>query len=139
MTFLSRAIRLSGPVVMVGADDRYADGIIASLRRARVACVSIDSCAALSMFELTGLGAIAVDLARAMDWHACRELSDRAAAQDVPVLAVSNWVAPDGRYRRRAFELGCVAFVYKTASAEPLIEALCRISSGERYVQVTRH
>jgi len=127
---------LTGPLLAISSDMRFADALLVTLRRHRIPCLSMDGCQSAAALPVEGFGAIVIDLDRAADWHVCGELAARAARKGVPVLATSDWLAPDGRYRRRAFALGCAAFIAKRGSPDRVIDALRRITDGERNVEV---
>jgi CheY-like chemotaxis protein len=78
--------------------------------------------------------AILLDIARPRDWNACAGLASHSV--DTPVVAVTGWVTSDGRYRKHAFDAGCAAYVLKPCVPDRLAEAVERVRSGERSIEL---
>jgi CheY-like chemotaxis protein len=78
--------------------------------------------------------AILLDVARPPDWRACAGLASHSA--ETPVVAVTGWVADDRRYRKRAFDAGCAAYVLKPCVPDRLAEAVERVRRGERLIEL---
>jgi DNA-binding NtrC family response regulator len=53
-------------------------------------------------------------------------------AQPAPVILLTGWVHPDGRTARKAFELGCAAFVIEPCVPDDLASIIERVITGER-------
>ena len=68
------------------------------------------------------------------DWTDCAELA--GLAEGTPVIVVTGWAASDGRFRRRAFDAGCAAYVLKPCTPETLVEAVERVRGGERRIEL---
>ena len=78
--------------------------------------------------------AIVMHLELSSDWTYCGELAQRGPM--APMIALSSWRAPDGRYRRLAFRIGCAAFVQTPCIVARLIETIDRLASGETKIDV---
>lgn len=81
-----------------------------------------------------GADVVLVDLTRPAQWS---EWSLCGWADDgPPVVVLTGWVAGDGRFRRRAFGLGCAAFVAKPCHPRVLVTVLRRVLDGERHIAI---
>jgi DNA-binding response OmpR family regulator len=73
---------------------------------------------------------IVVDIMMPSDWDECEVLAREERAPGI--VAITGWIAADGRFRRRAFEAGCAAFLAKPCEPKVLVEAVRRVQRGER-------
>ena len=80
------------------------------------------------------LDAVIVDVEAAVDWRHLRDVAE-TRPPTAPLIVMTSWSAPDGRYRQMAFRMGCDAFVTKPCSAETLIAAVARLAAGERAIE----
>jgi CheY-like chemotaxis protein len=76
--------------------------------------------------------AIVMDVSRPSEWEACEALG--RLENTPPLLVITGWNAPDGRFRRRAFEAGCAAFVLKPCDPGLLADIVARVGRGERNI-----
>ena len=66
-------------------------------------------------------------------WAACRAFVERCAPK--PVVLLTSWIHTDARNVRKAFELGCAAFVVVPCPANDLADIIGKVISGERNVE----
>lgn len=90
---------------------------------------------ARARLEAQGADVILVDLTLATHWNDWLRLVPDTPHP--PVVVLTGWVAPDGRYRHRAFDLGCAAFVAKPCHPRVLAAVLGRVLRGERDIAIT--
>jgi CheY-like chemotaxis protein len=123
--------RMVGHVLVVSGDAEVATMYghwLEGTMGVRTSCVT--TCAdAEQALERQGADVVLVDVTRWQQWDECRRLTARHVA---PVVALTGWVAADGRFRRRAFESGCAAFVAKPCHPRAIVSILHRVSAGER-------
>jgi DNA-binding response OmpR family regulator len=125
------------PLLIVSRDTRLQDGLVFELRRARVPAVSADDAQrAVSLLQCQPFRAVIIDVDRASDWPVCQAIAAAAAVAVTPAIAMCAWTARDGRYRMRAFDSGCAAFVAKPCSPDTLLRTVERLDSGERRIEV---
>jgi DNA-binding response OmpR family regulator len=125
------------PLLIVSRDPRLQDGLVFELRRARVPAVSADDThGAIALLQGQRFRAVIIDVDRAGDWPVCQAIAAAAALANSPTIAMCAWTAPDGRYRMRAFDSGCAAFVSKPCSVDTLLRTVERLDSGERRIEV---
>jgi len=79
-------------------------------------------------------GVIVFDVMAAADWASCQRLT--GADGGPPVIVVSGFIAEDRRFRHQAFDAGCAAFLLKPCEPQTLVEAVRRVRSGERNVEL---
>jgi CheY-like chemotaxis protein len=84
----------------------------------------------------TQLEAIVVQLEFAYDWQHFRVLGQEKHHLTAPLVVMTSWRAPDGRFRRRAFAMGGDAFVEEPCSVDTLLTVLDRLGAGEREIHV---
>src|SRR5688572_30220960 len=53
--------------------------------------------------------AIVVDVELTVDWQHFRTLGQQAEQLTAPLIVLTSWSAPGGRYRQMAFGMGCDA------------------------------
>ncbi len=75
------------------------------------------------------------DVSRFSQWDECACLG--RAPDAPPVVVLTGWVTEDGRFRRRAFESGCSAFVAKPCHPRVMACVLRRVLDGERRIALT--
>jgi DNA-binding response OmpR family regulator len=80
-----------------------------------------------------GADVVLVDLLRSAQWD---EWLPNRGGDSPPVVVLTGWVADDGRFRRRAFGLGCAAFVAKPCHPRVLVTVLRRVLDGERHIAI---
>jgi len=90
---------------------------------------------ARSILKGPGADIVLMDVTKFEQWNDCRCLAGLEAAP--PVVVLTGWVAGDGRFRRRAFEAGCAAFVAKPCHPRVLVTVLRRVLDGERHIAMT--
>ncbi len=91
---------------------------------------------AREMLERRGADVILVDLTSpAQEWEQWLRLGSQVEPTP-PTVVLTQWVAHDGRFRRRAFALGCAAFVAKPCHPRVLVTVLRRVLDGERYIAI---
>ncbi len=124
-------------VVIVSSSHGTQQSYTRQLRDAQVAALGVGSWRdVLDLARGMSLGAVLVDVATASDWQSCRMLRERQEMTGVPVVALSDWAAPDRRYRTLAWSVGCSAYVAKPCSSDTILQALGRVRNGERGVEV---
>ena len=90
---------------------------------------------ARSVLHDRGADIVLMDVTKFQQWTDCGSLGQWEAAP--PVVVLTGWVAGDGRFRRRAFEAGCAAFVAKPCHPRVLVTVLRRVLDGERHIAMT--
>ncbi|BCS34969.1 hypothetical protein TBR22_A41950 [Luteitalea sp. TBR-22] len=90
---------------------------------------------ARARLEAQGADVILVDLTPATHWDDWLRLVPDGPHP--PVVVLTGWVAHDGRFRHRAFGLGCAAFVAKPCHPRVLAAVLGRVLRGERDISIT--
>ena len=123
-------------MLLISDAEQFADRIVSVLRVNRIGVVTVDTCRqALALVpEHLRPRAVVVDIERAAHWSSCEDVVAAADRVPCPVVAVTSWTAFDGRFRRRAFGVGCAGFVRKAIAREVLASALQRVTSGERRI-----
>ena len=74
------------------------------------------------------------DVTLPSEWQMCQVAAHREYTP--PVVVITGWFAADGRFRRRAFEAGCAAFIRKPCAPHTLVEAVQRVRHGGRDLEV---
>ena len=74
------------------------------------------------------------DVTLPSEWDTCQAAAQRGHTP--PLVVITGWFAADGRFRRRAFEAGCAAFIRKPCALHALVEAVQRVRHGARDVEV---
>jgi DNA-binding response OmpR family regulator len=90
---------------------------------------------ARSVLKHRGADIVLMDVTKFEQWNDCGCLGRLEAAP--PVVVLTGWVAGDGRFRRRAFDAGCAAFVAKPCHPRVLVTVLRRVLDGERHIALT--
>ena len=85
-----------------------------------------------ALLDLARPDVVLVDLAHVGQWQACASLGQRADAP--PLVVLTGWIAADGRFRKRAFDAGCAAFIGKPCHPRVLVTVLRRVLDGERHI-----
>ena len=80
------------------------------------------------------LDAIVLHVELSADWIYCQQLAQQP--RHGPLIVLSAWRAPDGRYRQLAFRMGCDAFVQAPCAADQLVTTIDRLALGERRIDV---
>lgn len=123
--------------MVVATDPHVGDPLVTALRNRRVPVVSAETAAsAVSLMSSTKIAAVILCLERATDWTDCEALIGAAGQQQVPVVALTRWTSLDGRFRRRAFDIGCAAFVGAPVDRDVVVAVVDRVTRGERHVDV---
>jgi CheY-like chemotaxis protein len=128
---------LNAPHILIVADEDAGELYalqLASSVRART--TRVGTCAEASR-EIVGdrrYEAVLLDIVMAADWDVCLDLPSNRTG--TPVIVLTGWIAHDGRFRDRAFDAGCAAFVAKPCTEETLGEAVRRVRRGERRVEL---
>lgn len=125
------------PLLIVSRDMCIQDALVAGCRDARVPVVSAEGAdGALALLRAQPFRCVVMDVERATDWPASQLIAAAALVAGAPVILLTAWTAPDGRYRARAFDSGCAAFVRKPCSTATLLRTLDRLEHGERHIEV---
>jgi CheY-like chemotaxis protein len=77
---------------------------------------------------------VLIDVTTFEHWKDCASFGLLEGAP--PVVVLTGWVAADGRFRRRAFDAGCAAFVAKPCHPRVLVTVLRRVLDGERFISM---
>lgn len=121
-------------ILFVGSDDVARERWREALqRRGRHVEAVAPGCGSTASPE--DLDAVIVDVQAAVDWGHLRDFA-KTRPPTAPLIVMTSWSAPDGRYRQMAFRAGCDAFVMKPCSAETLISVIERLAAGERAIEV---
>jgi CheY-like chemotaxis protein len=80
--------------------------------------------------------AVVVDVLDDDDWDVCRALRADMRTGGIPIVVLTGWISVEGRYRERAAECGCAAFVAKPTLPETMEQTLKRVIRGERGIEV---
>lgn len=83
------------------------------------------------------LDAIVIDIDLAADRQHFLVLGQEKQQLMAPLIVLTSWSEPDGRYRQSAFGFGCDAFVVKPCSPDALLQAIDRLASGERQFEIS--
>lgn len=124
-------------VLVVARDADVGDlygSMLSGVERARVIWVADVEAARRLVPGDPPVGVVVFDVMAASDWEHCQRLSDTDGAP--PVIVVSGFIAEDRRFRRQAFNAGCAAFLLKPCAPETLVEAVRRVRTGERNVEL---
>jgi DNA-binding NtrC family response regulator len=70
-------------------------------------------------------------------WTHCAFLLN--LARPAPVILLTGWIYPGGRTARKAFDLGCAAFVIEPCVPDDLAAIIERVVAGERGIEWPRH
>ena len=123
-------------VLLVSADsdarDLYAEWFERTASLATICSSSIAD--ARAILDRGGADIVLVDLTQGTQWDAW--LPHDLAEGAPPVVVLTGWVAEDGRFRKRAFGLGCAAFVAKPCHPRVLVAVLRRVLDGERHIAI---
>ena len=108
--------------------------ILASQGGAR--SVWVPDAAAARRFVTNGMQfhAILFDVTLPSEWDGCEKLARSAGAP--PVVVITGWFSHDGRFRRKAFDCGCAAFIRKPCQPQTLIEALRQVRQGTSGLEI---
>jgi DNA-binding response OmpR family regulator len=125
-----------GRVLLVSADgdtrDLYADWFARTANLAMTCASSL--AAARPILDQRGADVVLLDLVRPGQWDELRAAD--AATEGPPIVVLTGWVVEDGRFRTRAFSLGCAAFIAKPCHPRILVAVLRRVIDGERHVTI---
>jgi two-component system cell cycle response regulator DivK len=127
----------SGFVLIVSADADVCDLYVQVFRFNRIAAIGVnhvDDAAALG--RNAPIAAILFDVLTAHDWTACQAIAATDGLAAVPVVVLTAWVAADGRFRRRAEEIGCAAFISKPCAPDLIVSTVERVRRGERGIEI---
>jgi two-component system cell cycle response regulator DivK len=97
------------------------------------------TCGVAEIIALAGTvrpDAVVVDVLDDDDWDICRALRADTRTVGIPIVALTGWVSVDGRYRERAAQCGCAAFVAKPAVPDTMRSTVERVIRGERGIEV---
>ena len=116
--------------LIVGRNVDLQDMYVELLRTQRLPVVGVNTCEeAVRLMGLVEFGAALFDVDSRDDWASLAQLRKKLSAQ-VPIVALSGWLAADRTYRSLARDLGCAGFVAKPAAADLVIRALQRAAVG---------
>jgi DNA-binding NtrC family response regulator len=128
------------PVLFVTRDDNVGELYVAALTAHGKNTRRIRDCSsAAALLAEIDAAAVFIDVLDEPDWSDCAGLARVAAEHATPVIVVTGWVAPDARFRKRAFAAGCAAFIAKPCTAATLLTTLERVATGERGIEVVAH
>ena len=123
-------------VLLVTADpdarDLYTDWFARTANLVTTCSSSFDE--AQPILSSRGADVVLVDVTRAAQWDEWLPCGQGVDAP--PVVVLTGWVAADGRFRKRAFGLGCAAFVAKPCHPRVLVTVLRRVLDGERHIAI---
>jgi CheY-like chemotaxis protein len=122
------------PILIAGGQAGTADSLVFELRRLGRTAVWMDSCeSALTAIEEVEFDLVLLIVDRETDWTTCEHL---VAAAACPVIVGTSVRAPDGRYRRQAFQAGVRAYMCPPYTRKRLREVIRRVADGERGVEL---
>lgn len=122
------------PILVVGDDQSAGEQLVDALRHLHRVAVWVDAPeTAVEMVQTVAFEMVVVEVAGAADWVACARI---AAAADCAVTVATRFLAPDRRFRERAFRSGAAAYITEPCSAARLGEALRRVRSCERGIEI---
>lgn len=137
VSWYTNRMRNSGFLVVLSTEPRVADRIVSSIRQRRRPVVSLDQAATVErIIGGAKIAAVIVCVERAGDWLECDTVVRTAKQHQLPVVALTRWASLDGRFRRRAFDLGCAAFVREPCDTDVLVAVSDRVTAGERHIEV---
>ena len=116
--------------LIVSRDEDLLDLYVELLRAERLPVIGVSTCEeAVCVTDIVPCGAALFDVDGRDDWASLARLRKELSAQ-VPIVALSGWLAADRTYRSLARDLGCAGFVAKPAAADLVIRALQRAAVG---------
>lgn len=122
------------PILVVGDEPMTPARLVAELRRLGRTAVWVETCeSALEMVGAVEFGLVIVYVERAADWTTCRRLT---AGSTCPVVVATRFLAPDRRYRRRAFRGGVRGYMCRPFNRRRLREMLTRIGAGDTPIEL---
>lgn len=122
-------------VLVLAREPTIAEPILVELRRMSYVAVWIDACSsALEMMDVVRFALAIVTVERRRDWAWCRRVAQAARC---PVAVCTRLLAPDRRYRRKAFDMGVAAYVCPPCSRNCLRTLLHRLRRGDRQIELT--
>ena len=125
------------PILIVSSDLETQELYLAAFRTGWRDAYATSTCnEAITLACERSIGAIVIDIRVAGDWNMCVEFGRNDCTKQVPVVALSGYVAADGRFRRRSSQAGCAAFVAKPALPSDLDAVIDRVMTGETGIEV---
>jgi two-component system, cell cycle response regulator DivK len=125
------------PVLILSEDVDTQDLYVVALRWRRRAAYGVATLRdALALARETRLSAIVVDVRCDDDWRACQRLRRNTVTREVPLVALTGYIAADGRFRRRAARVGCAAFIAKPTLPDTVAAVIDRVIDGEHGIEV---
>ena len=116
--------------LIVSRDDDMLNLYVELLRAERLRVIGVGTCEeAVKVTDVVPCGAALFDVDGRDDWASLARLRKELSPQ-VPIVALSGWLAADRTYRNLARDLGCAGFVAKPAVAALVIRALQRAAVG---------
>ena len=127
----------SGFVMIISADPDVCDLYVQVFRFNRIPALGVNHVdAAVAIGRDVPLSVILFDVLTPDDWAACGAATLMDGLATVPIVVLTAWVASDGRFRRRAEEMGCAAFVSKPCAPDLLVSTVERVRQGERGIEI---
>ena len=123
-----------GPILVTGAESDTAEHLVVKLRRLGRLTIWMDSWrSALEAVDSIHFDIVIILVSQPSDWTACRAL---VTASDCPVVVATRFLAPDRRYRTRAFRCGVAAYMCPPYSPTRLRQMIRRVESGDTRVEL---
>jgi DNA-binding response OmpR family regulator len=122
------------PILIISSRGETAGPIAEQLRALGHLPVWVIGCeTAMEMIEVAQFAAAIVEIDRYSDWVTCRRL---AAMGRAPIAVMTSLLAPDRRYRRRAFRMGVSAYLGPPITRRRLRELLKHLRAGVRFIEL---
>ena len=123
-------------VLVLARERAMVEPILVELRRMSYVAVWMEACRpALDMIEGVRFALAIVAIEEPADWASCRRIVQAARC---PVAVFTRLLAPDRRYRRKAFDMGVTAYVCPPCSRGCLRALLHRVRQGDSQIELTR-
>jgi DNA-binding response OmpR family regulator len=123
-----------GPILVTGVESETAEYLVVELRRLGRLTIWMDSWrSALEAIESINFEIVIMLVNQHSDWTACRAL---VAASEGPVVVATRFLAPDRRYRKRAFRCGVAAYMCPPFTRARLRQMIRRVESGDTKVEL---
>jgi AmiR/NasT family two-component response regulator len=131
---MAGSFRRSPSAALVVGGDAAVTEIVASLRALSCVAVGVNAWqSAMEMMEAIEFGLVVVFVDRPSDWRSCRLIARRASC---PVAVVTDYLAADRRYRKRAFGMGVAVYIRKPCTKARLREMMKQLAAGTGSIEL---
>jgi len=122
-------------LLLVSSNADFREIYTFGLRRVGLQAEAVDACdEAAAVLERLRFDVLVFHLGHdESGWTHCAFLLNLAGP--APVILLTGWIHPDGRTARKAFDLGCAAFVIEPCLPDDLAAIIERVVAGERGIE----